>query len=234
MRWRWPLGLVASVFTLLSTVMMVIFWAISDFDTPFDDYALDSEAARAEARVMEVRPTDFTSFQGPIYAVRYDFERADGSHQFGICYSSDARFKLSHTYDLEYLPYDPGISRLVGTTHCITTWWLPFMLPIWAGALFLFLWWFRGVLRLRVLLRDGQTTVATIQKTRPTVLVNPPQMLVRYTFTDRHGLEQTGGHWLGANSPLAKGLLAGQRTATVIYDDALPRNNRLASPEQFG
>ena len=244
-RWRaasahwWAFGLGVGLSLLIVTVTGLIMWLAYGADSPFPDWALDSEPGVAEAQVTQVDDTAMNSGGRRVQQVRYTFDLGDGRRRFGFCFAEQRRFQVGRRYDLEFLTDDPNVNRLQGSYRAMASLWLPFYFGwIWIPLFVLFLIWLRGALRLRGLLRDGTAAAARILSASRTRWVNPPHLRVRYEFTDRGGERQADSHWVRVNSHLARHIAALGDDETpehivVIYDEVNPTRSRLACPDDF-
>lgn len=239
-RWRaalrawWPLGLFAVLLFVALTVTGAILWILSGGGTPFRDWALDSGTDRAEAQVTRVRTTAMRVENTGLEAVSYVFDLGNGIRRFGVSYAFPGRFRAGTRADVEFLPADPDVHRLVGAKSSATSYWLTWYLGwLWLPSLVLLLYWFRRVWRLKVVLRNGPSAAARIESARPVAAVLPPQVRVRFRFVDRSGQGVESSHWVGRSSPMGRRLDAPEPEMEVVYDELQPRFARLAGPEDF-
>ena len=233
--WRWPLGFGTAILFCIASAVVGSFWLGSDWDLPFDDYALDSGAETWQAQVVEVSPQPQSTPTRLLYQVRYTFDLGDGRQRFGVCYAASRReFSQGELKDLEYLSGDPNIHRLAGTTRAISTVWMPGLVgSVWLPLLLILLWWFRGAFRLRYVLGNGTAAVAEILSTRNLWFINPSQLSVNYQYPDRYGQLRKGHHWVRRSSAMGKLLVGGQEHMDVIYDELRVNVSRLVDARDF-
>jgi len=216
----------------IATITFGILWAISGFDLPFEDQALDASSATADAVVTSVERTSVHINNQHLEKVTYVWHW-DERELTGACYGRAGQFVAGRAYPLEYLPSEPPINRLRGGTRAMTSHFGGWLLLLWGIPVLLLAWWFRGVLRLRGLLRDGVAAAGEVLSAEQTTMVNPPQINLRYAFVDGQGTRQTGSQWIGIKSEFGKELRAGRSEITVLYDPLDGRHHRVATAADF-
>ncbi|MDP6929432.1 MAG: hypothetical protein QF412_07000 [Planctomycetota bacterium] len=225
---RWVVGLVGAIALFTGGILLITFSTINGM--PFADEALDQNSETGEARVIQIAPIEGSD----TIRITYRFRTSDQREWDGQSLATSLRFHEGLAYAVEYLPDDPAINRLAGTrrSSLSISGDLLLGLLLLPGLVLLGIW-FRGALRLKLLLTEGSLAKADVTSAKLLHHVNPNQVSLRYRFTDRHGTQTEGGHWLLAFSALGKRLQAGQSTVTVIHDDARPDYNRAVGPEHF-
>lgn len=93
--------------------------------------------------------------------------------------------------------------------------------------------WLRGVLRLRVLLREGTLTKAETLEVKPVLGLNPSHLRLRYRLRDDSGQPHESSQFVRAGSALGRRLLLRPVTLPVIHDRHEPRFSRAVSAEDF-
>jgi hypothetical protein len=235
-RTRWVLGLSSACTLVMVLVPVVVLGATEGLDVlPFVDDALDQRAVRTTARITSIEPTSMHSGGTRFVRVRFVFQDASEREHSGSSILPDTRApSLDETPTVDYLASDPAVSRLTGSRR--TTFGPVFDLLIGlvllpAGVVFLF--WLRGHMRLRIVLRDGVAGIASITECRRLGWVNPPQFSVRFVFEDARRLRHGGWQWIGARTPLGHAVGEGLRRVPVVYDPDSPRHHRLVAATDF-
>ncbi len=220
--------MVGAIALFTGGILLITFSTINGM--PFADEALDQNSETGEARVIQIAPIEGSD----TIRITYRFRTSDQREWDGQSLATSLRFHEGLAYAVEYLPDDPAINRLAGTrrSSLSISGDLLLGLLLLPGLVLLGIW-FRGALRLKLLLTEGSLAKADVTSAKLLHHVNPNQVSLRYRFTDRHGTQTEGGHWLLAFSALGKRLQAGQSTVTVIHDDARPDYNRAVGPEHF-
>ena len=134
---------------------------------------------------------------------------------------------------IEFLPDESAVNRLAGERRSPSDWLSGLIgLPLIVAVICL-LAWLRGVMRARILLRDGRATTAAIVARRFTRFVNPPQIKVAYEFEDAAGRTQAGAHWVFRRSALGRAIEDGTVETLAIVDDGATARSRLVTAEDF-
>jgi hypothetical protein len=102
-----------------------------------------------------------------------------------------------------------------------------------APGLVLLGWWYRAVLRLRILLREGSLSAGKVLTSDRIPGVNPPYLRVRYSFRDDAGSTKTRTQRVRARSELGQRILGGAQQLSVIYDPYEPKLFWIVIPEDF-
>ena len=235
MRRRWVLGLVSGAMLLLSVPILLIL-AISGVDPlPFADDALDEQASTTRGIVTAVEPTSVHSGSRHFTRIRYRFHDHEDREWLGAVLVDHVEVQAGSPCTVEYLAQDPELNRLEGTRRTVFGTYFGIFIGVFGlPTVALFLMWLRGVVRCRLVLREGTRAVAKITECRRLRGVNPPQLKVRYEFEDAARQLQTGSHWVGARSRLGKALDAGELRADVVYDENDPLHSRLVTARDFG
>lgn len=93
--------------------------------------------------------------------------------------------------------------------------------------------WLRGILRLRVLLREGTLTDAEVLEVKPTLGLNPPHLRLRYRLRDETGQYHETTQYVRTGSILGRRLLERPTTLPVIRDPHEPGFSRAVDPGDF-
>jgi len=93
--------------------------------------------------------------------------------------------------------------------------------------------WFRGALRLRVLLREGTLTNVESFQIRPVLGLNPAHLRLRYRLRDAAGQSHDSSQFVRAGSPLGRLLLEKPAALHVIHDPWEPGFSRAVAPGDF-
>lgn len=232
LRRRWGLGLAGAILLLTGIVVLVILATNTGSLLPFDDLALDDRASRTSARVLGTDETAMHEGGRTLWAIRYEFTDLQGNRQRGTSYTPVPELVEGDDLEVEFLAEAPEINRLRGTLRA------PFptiaVLFTSAGAIgiALLLVWLRGVLKLRMLLRDGAVAQARILQARPDPWVNPPQLRVDYELRVPGGAV-AARQYVRRTSPLGHALASGVTSSAAIFDDDDPTQSRLVHASDF-
>ena len=94
--------------------------------------------------------------------------------------------------------------------------------------------WFRGVLRLRVMLREGTLVEAETIEAKRILGLNPPHLRLRYRLRDDAGHPHQNTQFVRVRSALGRHLLEQQpATVWVIHDRHDPDFSRAVGPDDF-
>jgi len=93
--------------------------------------------------------------------------------------------------------------------------------------------WFRGVLRLRVMLREGTLTSGETIEIKKMLGLNPPHLKLRYRLRDDGGHHHETTQYVRAGSALGKRLLERPATLPVIHDRHEPGFSRAVGADDF-
>jgi len=93
--------------------------------------------------------------------------------------------------------------------------------------------WYRAVLRLRILLREGALSAGKVLTSDRIPGVNPPYLRVRYSFQGDAGSTQNRTQRVRAHSELGRRIDGGERQVRVIYDPYEPKLSWIVIPEDF-
>ncbi len=246
-RWRaaarafWPAGLAGGILSICGLPLLVIALSTGIDLTSLNDMALDERASRARGEVEAVESTDLHWWSKSFRRVRYRFLDQEAQPPTGLrgaSLSPHDDYRAGASCWIEYLPGNPSVNRLEGTRRqafgSITDLLLGCLcLP----GIVLLLIWLRATSRLRLLLREGRGTIATIRECRYVPAVNPPQLRVDYEFRDDTRRERHGVHWVGERSELGRTLRKADgttaRTAQLIYASETPDRSRLVCASDF-
>lgn len=100
-------------------------------------------------------------------------------------------------------------------------------------GLVLFGFWYRGVLRLRVMLREGAPVEAETLEAKKVPGLNPPHLRLRYRLRDDAGHPHERTQFVRVGSTLGQHLLAQPATVLVIRDQHDPACSRAVGPDDF-
>jgi hypothetical protein len=217
--------LLAGVLTFQGLLMLTAMLATSRGGPFLADYKLDSGAATTAG---EVEAIDAFGTDRARVRVRFRFRTGAGSFQGESFATAPIALRRGGACTVEYWQDDPAISRVQGTEarqfepelSLLTQ-----LLLIPGGLALVF--WVRGVLRIRVMLRDGTAVAAQVIENRLSKYVNPRQVRLRYRFQDDRGGEYIRSHWVRAGSEFGKWLTTEQpRFVDVLYDPVSPTLSR--------
>jgi hypothetical protein len=93
--------------------------------------------------------------------------------------------------------------------------------------------WFRSVLRLRVMLREGSLVQAEILEARRVLGLNPPHLRLRYRLRGDAGHVHEHTQFVRVGSTLGKRLLDQPATVAVIHDRNDQAFSRAVDAEDF-
>lgn len=226
------LGLLGGVLTLQGSILLAVMLATSHGGPLLADYQLDSGGASTEGRVEAV---DAVGGQQQSIRIRYRFRIASSPITGESFTAPPSRLTANSPCTVEFLAEDPAISRVQGTDalHFDPELWLVTQLLLVPGGLG-FLFWLRGVMRMRVALREGTLVTAQVIENKLRKHLNPSQVRLSYRFRDAHEVETIHGHWVRASSEFGKWLTAEQpRHVEVIYDPDRPTVSRAIAPGDF-
>jgi len=114
----------ALIFLLVGGSFSLIFPLV--FGLPVNDLKLNQDAGTTTGTIVEVEPTpELEVMSEPTVRLTYRYEVA------GAAYEGDVQVRESHeltalgvdsSATVEYLPDDPGVSRLEGSKHAVAGW----------------------------------------------------------------------------------------------------------------
>ena len=93
--------------------------------------------------------------------------------------------------------------------------------------------WLRGVLRLRVMLREGTLTQGETIQIKKVPGLNPPHLKLRYRLRDDAGHHHETTQFVRAGSALGQRLLEQPESLPVIHDHHEPGFSRAVVAEDF-
>ena len=93
--------------------------------------------------------------------------------------------------------------------------------------------WLRGVLRLRVMLREGALTQGETLQIKKVPGLNPPHLKLRYRLRDDAGHHHETTQFVRAGSALGQRLLEQPESLPVIHDHHEPGFSRAVVAEDF-
>ncbi len=235
LRHRWVLGLCGATLLAAGFALAVVIWAEGGDVLPLGDDALDASHAIAEGEVLRISDPSLHLGGTRLIRVDYRFRPNEGGDVTGHSFSPPRAGLLAGAQvRIEYLPDDPEVSRVRGSTrNPFGSVWTMLMGVLVMPAFLATLWWLRGVMRLRLLLGTGRATTAEIVGRTGVFGVSPPQWRVAFRFRDVAGHEHAGSHWVGERSALGRDLASADHTATLVYDEGDPSECRLACPDDF-
>ncbi len=172
--------------------------------------------------------------------VHFTFASAEGELP-GHSYAAPAQFAAGDPIDVEYLPGEDHVNRVVGTArHISVAWCEP---ERWIGTLavpgmLVLLGWLASVFQLRQVVVHGDVSVGQIVALEPVPFVLPQMWRVTYEFRDHRATPRRGRHWVRRHGELGQRLerlhASGRREALpVLHDRRLPQWNRLLLPSDF-
>lgn len=234
LRRRWVLGLIGAVLVVSAAPILIVLAVIGIDLTPLTDDALDAEAERAFGVIESVTPSSLHVGELRYDRVEFRFEPGDGGAVHGATLAPRGRYQAGDRATIDFLPYDAQRNRLHGERRSPTG---P-MIPVLVGSILLpgiacLLLWLRGILRLRVTLRQGRAATARIVEARALRWVNPPQLRVTYEFDLGAGVRAQGRHCVGCRTPLGRAIDGGLDRVPVVFDDACPESSRLVTAADF-
>jgi hypothetical protein len=228
---RWLLGLLGGLALLDGVILAVVLGVVAGGVLPFDDLRLDEATGRADGIVTSVETTSPDLGRETLHRVHFRFRRPGGGDQAGTCYASGSAPDPGALVTIEFLADDPATCRIQGTTRAGLGRLGSLLIGLVAlpGFVLLAVWW-RGVLRLRALLRSGRATLATVSS--PGAGAGSAGR-VELEFTDGRGAPHRVGQWVRAASPLGRALAAGAREVVVVHDEVEPARARAVTPQDF-
>jgi hypothetical protein len=93
--------------------------------------------------------------------------------------------------------------------------------------------WLRGVLKLRVMLREGSLAQAKILQAKRVTGINPPHVKLRYRLPDDLGVHHEATQFVRAASVLGKFLLQQPASVLVVHDPHEPELSRAVCAADF-
>jgi hypothetical protein len=226
---RWLLGLIGGLALLDGVILAVVLGVVAGGVLPFDDLRLDQAAGRADGIVTRVETTSPDLGRETLHRVHFRFRRPGGGDQAGTCYASGNAPDPGALVTVEFLADDPATCRIEGTTRAGLGRLGSLLIGLVAlpGLVLLALWW-RGVLRLRALLRSGRATLARVASP-----VSGAAGRVELEFSDGRGAPHRVGHLVRPSSPLGRALAAGASQVVIVHDELEPARARAVVPQDF-
>lgn len=217
---------------LLAALVIATWQLARGASLPFEDWALDGECATTSGEIVDLAPLAANEAAG---VVRLTFRYRNGGRAYEErCHLPAAQPITGLQHTIEFLPRDPAVSRVLGTTRAVPAaipWRVTFTLG-GIGVLTLLLWLRFGVAQRR-LLREGCLVAGKVLHARRVTGVSPAQVAIEYTYRDADSRQRNGRQWCPAKSALGRAVLAGDLDVHVVHDSARPEQCALASPELF-
>jgi hypothetical protein len=236
-RWRpclarnFGLGVAGAILLVTGLLLVVAMRADTGSLLPFDDLALDGGASRATARVLARERTSMHSPAGDLWRIRYEFTDQTGVRRGGASYTPAPAVADGDDVEAEFLADDPDVHRLRGTLRAPFPTLAILFTTGTAIGLALLLVWLRGVLRTRILLREGELGEATVVAARRVRGLNPPTLRADYELQVPGGT-LAGRQFVRAASPLGA-LVCSAGRVPAVHDEDDPARHRLVHPSDF-
>jgi hypothetical protein len=232
---RWLLGLFGGLCLLTLLSITSIYLAYGSDLTSFADEALNVSATSVTGTVTEVEESSLSLGERPWLRIYFEFSDLLGMPHRGHSLLRDSDFAVGGRCRVEFLQSDPSTNRLAGTNRQIQAPVLDLVLGwLLLPGTILFLVWLQGIIRLRSLLRDGNSTTATVTGLRPCAWINPAQLRVDFEFRDHGGALHKGWHWVSRRGALGRKLVDEDfEHPEVIFDEHNPSMCRLVGTGSF-
>lgn len=225
-------ALVTGVLAAIALIGALTAWGMADFANPFDDGALDDLRATralgsADGRVVEIEELGRGRDAPAVERVHYEWS-LDGELRRSTAYADAGTFEVGRTYGMEFLPGNPEVNRLVGSTRTVMARSLIGWGTVLAIAVVLVLIALRRMLATRAQLRDGECAVARVDSAE----VHGRMLAVEFRF-DVGDEEKTGRASLPRSHPEAQGLRRGSIETVPVVHRGDGRRPLIVSPVDF-
>lgn len=215
-------GGLGAIFLVSGLVSVLIF---SSGFHPLDELLLARGTATAQGMVTQVKSTNSTENDVPVYRYTFTFRPPDEKEITASCYSTGMTWSVEDRVLVEYAPSKPSVARIEETRLSLFRPWVFLMLFIFPaiGSTFVVVSVVRGVHQM-TLLRWGEITGGQSISAQPTnVTVNDtPVMRYNYEFNT-----YDGETYMGSSKSLPTPHIGDETEEPVLYLPSNPRRSTL-------
>jgi hypothetical protein len=209
---------------------MIFWWMFGAQSDATSWYRFSGDLARVRGSAVAVEDIGISEGGGedspgtPIYKVRYSFEPAEGGYVRGHCYGTGMHLAPGTPVDIEYVPGDPGTSRIVGSRKRPLDMWALFVAVFPGIGLTLMFFGLRSNARALQLLRVGKQARGRLVDKQPTNTKINNQMVYKLTF---EYVDEAGQQHRISDKTHHTHLVEDEQTEHLFYNPRNPSEGKL-------
>lgn len=237
--YRWPVLAVGAAVTIIGSLLAWLMF-LQAGGKPSDERRLDAGPVNLHWGRVDALDQPFWRNEAQWQTVHYQIAHPTGEAA-GNCIAPAQQFAVDDRVQIEVLPDDDHINRIVGThRHIVVPWCQPerWLFSLVVPGLLLLTGWSASAFRLYHVVVHGDVSVGRVLAIRPVPHVLPQMLLVHYSFRDHRATLRNGSHWVRRRGELGQRLAKAMAGGTdeplpVLHDRRMPQWNRLLLPHDF-